>query len=156
MTQRLKKDRLRCPNCGSHNTQTLPMFYSTSSRYFRSNDREGMAPELQPPKPRSTHLVPIAWATVTWLITLLYLLDGSFSSFAAHMPTGWITTVSGLKALATGGLVLALLWYRAERYNQTVFRAKAAEWWDSAICRRCGCTFSVKTGKTVDLTGDRS
>ena len=144
---------MKCPACGSHHTQTLPMFYSSSARYFRGSDREGMAKQLEPPRRKSEKLVPILAAGLVWILTLLALADGYISEFAALMPIGWLTDPKGLIALAIASLVLLTLWYRADAYNRGAFRRNSIVWWNSAICKRCATTFSTESGEEVDIAG---
>jgi len=139
MNHRQNRLSIKCPNCGSNNTQTIETAYAQSVR--RSNGYVSISEfgdSISPPEPQSTFLAPLAYAFGSTFISLPVLpkIDDLID---LPLITGSPPINSGnfMIAMGIGALVFVINRRSAVSYNAFVFRKLFTAWRRQSVCRRC-------------------
>lgn len=139
MNQRQNRLSIKCPQCGSNNTQTIETAYTQSVR--RSNGYVSISEfgdSISPPEQQSTFPVPLAYAFGSTFISLPVLpkIDDLID---LPLITGSPPINSGnfMIALVIGALAFVVNRRSAVSNNAFIFQELLAAWRRQSVCRRC-------------------
>ena len=141
-----RHNRMRCPECGSHYTQSVSVAYSQSVRtgYNGQQTISEFGRELEPPEAQSEFLVPLGLAATAFFFTYVF-----FPREISWLDQAWLHTIItsfwGRFGISAGValVILVFLSGTAISYNMTVHASDMKEWGREMICRRCGERFST-------------
>jgi len=139
MNHRQNRLSIKCPQCGSNNTQTIETAYAQSVR--RSNGYVSISEfgdSISPPEQRSTFLAPLAHAFGSTFISVV-VLPKVDDLIDLPLITGSppINIENFMVALCIGALIFVMSRHSAAGYNAFVFRKLITAWRRQSVCRRC-------------------
>lgn len=151
----LRRIDMKCPRCGSSNTQSVPLAFSQSFRIGQTGHTTNsqLGQRLAPPASRDEHFIPCLVASVTAGASMFLmpdLLDRlDIAAVQGLSSFSWQVVVLSFVLAWVGGLAVAA---PAVIYNLTTLRELTREWERKGICRRCGHIFQFRP----DGNGDQS
>jgi hypothetical protein len=136
---------MQCPECGSHNTQSLKIVYAQSVRtgYNGHKTISELGESVTPPTPDSEVLFPLAvgvMVTIVSAISLPALLSATPLEWGQDLMPYDPTVVS--VGLVLGALVARSMRRLAIEMNEHYFNKDYDRWRRGILCRRCGCRFT--------------
>ena len=147
-------DKLHCPSCGSHATQSVPTAYSQSVRSgssgFTSISMRGES--LAPPPEKDDTVLPGVAACVTAAITLFALpalfRNSEITALQGLSLFSWPVLLASCVIGWVSGLLLAI---PAISYNVKVRPRLQATWEAGMVCNRCSYQWQRAMPKDDDI-----
>jgi hypothetical protein len=135
---------MQCPECGSHNTQSLEILYAQSVRTGYSGQRtiSELGESVAPPTPDSEVLFPFAVGVMVTIVSAF-----SLPALLSAIPVEWsqgllpydIPVV--VASVVLGVLVARSMQHLAIQHNRQYFDKDYDSWRRGVLCRRCGHQF---------------
>lgn len=150
---------LRCPKCGSEETQSVPVVYRTGTETIRMRAGVGknrrnvlrvvqseLAASVAPPAKKTAYLfywglgLSIAGLVFGWPELLLVVMSVANGGLAVPSCCACVSIPA-----AVVGICMVIPGYsrylEAKAYNERVWAGLHAEWGKSVFCHRCGHVF---------------
>ncbi len=143
--QHQKYGNMQCPNCGSHNTQSVSVAHQQSIRtgYNGYQSISAFGKDLEPPPPKSAFLYPLGVAYMVGVFTFFGL-----SEISTRLEESWPTLASWfgshpiIASAIVGVIAGALVSLSAMGFNASTHRRQLNRWSKGVVCRRCGHRFN--------------
>ena len=143
--QRKNIHSMQCPECGSHNTQSVSLAHSqsvrTSANGYQSISEFGK--KLEPPAPRSEFGVPFGVGYVVGVSFFFFVPEVS-SWIVGWWPTGgiWLRDHPFIASGSIGAVAWLYSLASAIGFNSSVHQKEMNSWGKGIVCRRCGHRFN--------------
>jgi hypothetical protein len=145
MSSQRRFHAMQCPECGSHNTQSLEIVYAQSVRtgYNGHQTISELGESVAPPAPDSEVLFPLAVGVAVSVVSVF-----SLPALLSAIPAEWGQELMPYDSpIVSVGLVLGALVARSMRrlaieMNKHYFDKDYDRWQRGILCRRCGHQFT--------------
>ena len=144
MSSRRRSHAMQCPECGSHNTQSLEVVYAQSVRtgYNGHQTISELGESVAPPTPDSEVLFPLAVGVMVTIVSA-FSLPALLSTIPVEWGQGLMPYDTPVAAIgvALGAIVARSTRAMAIETNRHYFEKDYDRWCRSVLCRRCGHQF---------------